>query len=340
MSLELVVTTAGRDAVADGITLTQVGISATEFIPSPSTLALPGELKRLSTIAGLAIAPDQLHLTALDDTTDLYTLKSFALYLEDGTLFAAYSQPAPIMTKAAPSILLLAIDVAFTDIDATLITFGDTSFALPPATQDAYGLVKLASPAEAIAGIPPNKVVTAADLSAALASLTAAIAADPHRTQLGEGKAMFRGMPESDYYKIPNGQHLPLPDYQDLADALADDPFLAVDADDKAENPRKWWISDDETYIAMPDHRGDFLRVLTDDLADGVVRPGPGEFKASQNLEHAHKLPDRGANAATENKLSGGNGDPETAGDIFTLADGGDEANPDHGVYRLMIRVL
>ena len=341
MTLTLVTTTAGRAQIPAGVTIAQVGVSATNFAPTSATTALPGELKRLSTIAGIALAPDQLHLTILDDSGDAYGLKSFALYLSDGTLFAAYSQATAILTKTAASSMILAVDIGFTDLDATLITFGETSFALPPATETTYGLVKLASLAEAIAGAPPASVVTAADMAAIIATLTEALANNPHNTQLGEGKWLHRAMAENEYYKFPNGQHLPLPEYQDMADALAGDAFLAANAADKAANKGKWFISDDGTYLAMPDHRGDFLRIDPADMAPGgVTRPTLAHFKANQNLAHDHELPSRGANTASENKLSGGNGTPEVDGEIDTLPAGGDEAVPDHVAVGYYIRVL
>ncbi len=343
MSLTLITTTDGRALIPAGVVIAEVGVSETDFTPDDDTAVLPDEIKRLTTIAGMAISPDQLHMTVLDDSADTYALRSFALYLDDGTLFAAYSQPAAIMTKAVASSMILAIDIAFVDIDATLIEFGDTSFALPPATETNYGMVKLASDAETITGTNDEDAVTPAGLAAKIAILLEALATNPHQTQLGEGKWLHRAMPETDYYKFPNGQLLPLPEYQDLADALTGDPsgaFLAVDAADKLANKGKWFIADDETTIAMPDHRGDFLRIFGDDMiTGGVTRPGLAIFKAGQNKAHVHEMPDSGEDSADPDIFSNGHmGVARDAPD--TLSSGGDEANPDHTAVLYLIRVL
>jgi hypothetical protein len=57
------------------------------------------------------VGDDTLHLIALDDTADAYTYRGFALYLDDGTLFAVYGQPAPIAAKAEPSASFLVLDI-------------------------------------------------------------------------------------------------------------------------------------------------------------------------------------------------------------------------------------
>lgn len=172
---QIKVTDAGRAALVNAqnngtlpVLITQAGVTATAFTATGGTTAVPGELKRLATIAGGASAVDTLHVTIRDDGSSNYTLRGFGLYLADGTLFAAYGQADPILEKAAQSTLLLAADVIFADIDASLIVFGDTNFTVGPATTSAAGISELATPEEAITGADSTRAMTPAAAKAAL----------------------------------------------------------------------------------------------------------------------------------------------------------------------------
>lgn len=180
MALVLTVTNAGRTAIVNAaangtnaVTVASVGVSASTFAPAATQTTLPGEIKRVATIAGTAAASDTMHLLLRDETGDSYTLKSFALYLSDGTLFGIYSQSDTILQKSASAILLLAIDVQLADIAATAITFGATNFVDPPATTDRPGVVELATAAEATALADAVRAITPATLKAVLAAYAA-----------------------------------------------------------------------------------------------------------------------------------------------------------------------
>ncbi|PKP99610.1 MAG: hypothetical protein CVT74_07465 [Alphaproteobacteria bacterium HGW-Alphaproteobacteria-13] len=167
MAVTIVITNAGRAALVNAVntgtnavTITQMGITETAFVPAAGQVALPGEIKRVATLAGAVVADDVIHLTARDESAAAYAMRGFGLYLNDGTLFALYGQAGPILNKTAESMMLLALDIAFADIDAHLITFGDTNFILPPATTEILGLVELATTAEAQAGFDAARVLT------------------------------------------------------------------------------------------------------------------------------------------------------------------------------------
>lgn len=175
MPLPILITNAGRAAIINAqhtgtapITLASVGLSQTAIAPSAADAALAGEFKRVATIAGEVVAPDTIHLTMSDDSADSYALRSFGLYLADGTLFALYGQADPILQKVASSIGLLSIDVILADAAATALTFGDTSFTNPPATTERQGVVELATLAEAQAGVDALRALTPAAARAAL----------------------------------------------------------------------------------------------------------------------------------------------------------------------------
>ncbi|WP_288115389.1 hypothetical protein [Novosphingobium sp.] len=175
MSLNLVVTTAGRAALVNAanngtlpVTIAQIGISATFTAPVPTLSALPSEIKRLSAIAGEVIADDTLHVTMRDESSDTYALRSLALYLADGTLFACTGQTDPILNKTASSVALAAFDIVFADINAASITFGSTDFMLPSATTERQGIVELATNAEAQTGTDSARALTPAAARSAI----------------------------------------------------------------------------------------------------------------------------------------------------------------------------
>lgn len=175
MSFDFIVTDAGRAALVNAqntgtapVTIAQVGISATAIAAGPGTVALPNEIKRIAGVPGQVVADDTIHINMTDGGADTYALRSIALYLADGTLFAAYSQPGPILAKTGASIALLAIDIVFADISAALITFGDAEFTNPPATTEVQGVVELATQAEADAGTDTTRALVPARARAAL----------------------------------------------------------------------------------------------------------------------------------------------------------------------------
>jgi hypothetical protein len=184
MALKLKVTTAGRAALVNAantgtlpVLIAQVGVTSTAFTPAAdgSDLVLPGEIKRLVTFGGAAVADDTIHSVIRDTSTDTYTWRGFGLYLADGiTLFALYGQADPILEKSAGAMAMLATDIIFADIDAAALTFGDASFLNPPATVDVQGVVELATDAEAIAGVDAVRAVTPKGLLAKLTALLGA----------------------------------------------------------------------------------------------------------------------------------------------------------------------
>ena len=168
MALTLTITSAGRAAIINAsnsgtapVTITQAGLSATAFSPDTGMTNLPGEHKRLATLSGEVAADDTIHLIVRDESTDIFTVRSLALYLNDGTLFALYSQSAVLLEKSALSLMLLAIDVQFEDIAATNISFGNANFLNPPATTEMPGVAELATLAETIAGLDKTRVPAA-----------------------------------------------------------------------------------------------------------------------------------------------------------------------------------
>ena len=178
MSLNITITNAGFMAYAAAqaagtlpLVITKVGVSPTAITPLPTMTVLAGQTKQITTISGLTTDLKSVHLTVRDETADAYTLKSFGLYLANGTLFAIYGQPDAIIVKTAAVVVNLAIDITFATIDAAALTFGDTNFVNPDATTAIKGVVELATSAETITGTDAGRVVTPAGLWAAFTSM-------------------------------------------------------------------------------------------------------------------------------------------------------------------------
>lgn len=179
-ALTLTITNAGRAALVDAeeggttaVRIVEVGLTASVVTVAPTLTTLPGEFKRVDTVAGLAVGNDTVHLVMRDSSADTYTARAIALYLEDGTLFAVYGQAAPILTKAVVSVFLLAVDLRFLPGEAELVEFGDTNFLNPPATEDTMGVAYLATIVEALAGAVADKIITPAAMAAVLANYVA-----------------------------------------------------------------------------------------------------------------------------------------------------------------------
>jgi len=177
MALIAIVTNAGRAALVNAantgtapVTISQVGLTATAVVPGVGITALPGEYKRVPTISGDVVADDTIHLIVRDESVDVFTVRSFALYLADGTLFAVYGQADVILEKSAQAMMLLAIDVQFADVDADLLTFGDANFLNPPATTEIMGVVELSTEDEATTGVDTTRAVTPKSMKTAVTS--------------------------------------------------------------------------------------------------------------------------------------------------------------------------
>ena len=177
MALTIIVTDAGRAALVNAanngtnpVIIAQTGISATAVVPSTAATALPDEIKRIDTVSGDVVADDMIHLVVRDEGSDTFTVRSFGLYLADGTLFAIYGQANPILEKSAQAMMLLAIDIVFADVNAAEISFGDANFLNPPATETVAGVIELASEQETIAGALVNRAVHPKGLKGAVTS--------------------------------------------------------------------------------------------------------------------------------------------------------------------------
>jgi len=183
LPLSLTLTQAGLDALVDAqngvttaITIAQLGLSEQQVSVAPTLDALPGEFKRLDSFAGIAASETIIHMTAQDASQDTYDLRSIGLFLDDGTLFAAYSQADPIFRKVDIATFLVSFDVLFSETITGDIAFGDASFLYPPATEQTKGVAEIATHGETDAGEDDSRIVSPAKLAGRLAPILQSIA--------------------------------------------------------------------------------------------------------------------------------------------------------------------
>ena len=173
--IDIIITDAGLAEIVNAenngtapVVLAEVGFGTGQYTPSASQTALTNEIKRIDAISGGGAGDNILHLTAEDSSADAYTVYEIGIYTESGTLFAVCSQKSPIITKAAASQALLALDIALTNVNPASVTVGDTNFVLNPATTEREGVIELATEAEVKAGTDATRAVTPATLKAAI----------------------------------------------------------------------------------------------------------------------------------------------------------------------------
>lgn len=167
-ALPMMITDAGRDAIVnaqlggtEAVLITELGLSDTPFAIAPTLTDLPGEFRRIDTVSGQAVSETVIHVTAYDPAPIVYDVTGFGLYAADGTLVAVYSSnAAPILSKAALAVSLMALDISFASDVAAVIEFGDAVFSNPPATEDTAGVAQIATNAEADAGIDDGTIMT------------------------------------------------------------------------------------------------------------------------------------------------------------------------------------
>lgn len=175
--IEVVVTTAGRQAIIDAtqagtnaVKITQMGVGSGRYTPTASQTALQSEIKRLPIVEGGRPGDNTIHVAYQDDSESAYSVYELGLYLEDGTLFAVYSSNTLILQKTQSSTAILAVDIALEDISVTNISFGDVTFGTAAATTTNAGVIEIATDAEVQAGEATQLALTPANIKALTAT--------------------------------------------------------------------------------------------------------------------------------------------------------------------------
>ena len=291
MPIVLSLTDAGEAAVqaasgAAPITIAELALSDTPFVMAPTLVALPGEFKRLGALAGEAVAANITTMSAYDTSADVWDATGFGLFLDDGTLFATYSSPDPVLSKASLAFALISFDVAWSADLAANIDFGNPIFTSPPATTETRGIVELATDAEADAGTDTQRALTPA--AAKQAVLQWLLAQD------GSGSGL-----DADLLDGQNGDY-----YADIAARLGYTPLrsftglIVMWSGSVASIPVGWALCDGTS--GTPDLRGRFIVGAGGDFEPTDIggatnhnhtgTTGDHALTAAQMPAHAHEL--------------------------------------------------
>jgi hypothetical protein len=175
VKIPLTITQEGLTALIDAeagttnaVRIAELALSSAPFIAAPTLTDLPGEFKRLDSIAGESAAENIIHLVAEDGSADAYDVTGLGLFTDTGVLFAVFSHTAEqglIFGKSESTAFLFAADITFQSGVAELIDFGNSNFTYPPATLTKKGVAYLASDADVAAGVDDEKIVTPAQLA-------------------------------------------------------------------------------------------------------------------------------------------------------------------------------
>ncbi|KQN29701.1 hypothetical protein [Sphingomonas sp. Leaf38] len=211
------------------LSISHVGLTDTAFVVAPTLTALPGEFRRLDTISGKPVGNNIVHMVLRDDADLTYGVRGLGLFLADGTLFAVVGQVERIFVKAQVASFLLAIDVAFPTAEINQISFGDTNFLYPPATETTRGVATIASQAQVDAEADDATIVTPKKLGVRLLAMFGALNGYVPLTQRGaaNGVATLGGTAKVPVDQLPAASAasagIARRATQDLVDAGTDD---------------------------------------------------------------------------------------------------------------------
>ncbi|WP_434361062.1 tail fiber protein [Parasalinivibrio latis] len=240
-TLTPVVTSAGLNAVFNAqstgldATIIEIALGDAAWTPDNTATTLQNEKRRI-TVSGERVSDSQIHLTGVEDGTDLeYWVREVGFYLADGTLLAIWINANQALAyKSAGVDLLLAFDLVLSALPANSVTVdGSAGFNLPPATGSKRGLVRIATQAEVEAGISEDVVITPAQLYGQL-SLSSPV---------GTVIAFAANTPPGGFIEC-NGAALSRSAYAEL--------FTTIST--------AFGAGDGTTTFNLPDFRGEFLR--------------------------------------------------------------------------------
>jgi hypothetical protein len=169
-ALQPIITTAGLQAVLnasnDGLQakLTHIALGDSGWQPDGNATQLQQERQRIPISSSSRLQSNQLHITAVENSDQNYWVREIGLFLDDGTLLAIWSDAEQALAwKSADVDLLLAFDLLLTALPAdSVIIDGTGGLALPPATDQQRGIVRLATIEEARQGTDALTAITPA----------------------------------------------------------------------------------------------------------------------------------------------------------------------------------
>lgn len=167
-ALDLIETVAGRNAVASAhssgssIQVQDIQISATDQTVTQNTTSLSAVIATLAASGTVETVGGQptLRISAIDESEVAYEVRALAVRLTSGVLLGVFAGPSVQVSKASGSSLVLSFDWTINADTASTVTFGDSAFLIPVASDSTPGVVQTASPEDFDAGAV-GRVVTA-----------------------------------------------------------------------------------------------------------------------------------------------------------------------------------
>ncbi|WP_276681483.1 hypothetical protein [Thalassolituus oleivorans] len=163
----LVITNSGRSALIDAelngtgiIQLSEVRLGTGQYVASESQTDLVNVVTVIDTVSGEALSDTVLHLTAKDESAAEYTAYELGIFTSTGVLFAVYSSTEALISKAASVVSYLSIDITLGTISTASLSFGDTDFSMPTATETRAGVSAYTTDEEAQSDDVDNKSLT------------------------------------------------------------------------------------------------------------------------------------------------------------------------------------
>lgn len=180
--MNVVITNAGLNAIINAeqtgtnqVKISKIGFGSGQYEASSDQTELQDEIKRLDVFSGgVESSTNSVHVATQDSTSDAYSVYEVGAFCEDEDgneiLFAVYSQDEPILQKSSNSAAQFEFGFGIVGASVQSITFGDVDFSYPYATENAPGILQIATTAEAQAGTSSDRILTPAGLQGVTAS--------------------------------------------------------------------------------------------------------------------------------------------------------------------------
>ncbi|WP_281559408.1 phage tail protein [Thalassomonas sp. RHCl1] len=106
--------------------ISAIALGDSAYTPQQNRTALTSEKNRIKISSGTLVSPTQLHMSVIDDSNKTFWVREVGFYLDDGTLFAVYSEPDKTLAYKSPEVdLLLAFDLALSGVPAGSVNIID-----------------------------------------------------------------------------------------------------------------------------------------------------------------------------------------------------------------------
>ncbi|BFM16265.1 hypothetical protein R50073_24480 [Maricurvus nonylphenolicus] len=248
-TLPLIITDAGIAAAitADGqglqLGIVEIALGSGNWVPDSTATDLDTELKRMTTFGATVLAPDRIHVTIRDDSTDVYDLREIGLVDENGDLFAIHAQASPIVSKAVDGKVLITATIPLTTVPPSSVTITGNEFDYPTFSETIAGVGRQATSSE-VQSAAADRILTPEKADPWYYNPNN----PPPPGVLAGTPLPWAGSVTPPGYLRMNGAELSRDTYSDL--------FAAIGT--------LWGAGDGSTTFNIPEARGEFMRFWDD----------------------------------------------------------------------------